>query len=155
MAQNNLRRSHPNARPTPASQGQGQTSMDFPILKRIMKKEAKLFSWKKHQPTQHNISRHKQAQRQIRKFPQEYWTYINQVLFSPTDKDTPPDKKTIWNYIKYCKKDLIGIGTLRDNISGELLTEPTRKGELLNDQFQSVFTCNTPLMINHRCQQAT
>ena len=101
-----------------------------------------------HQPTQAGP----EADTEV---PSGVLEYINQILFSPTDKDTPPDKKTIWNYIKHCKKDSIGIGTLPVNISGELLTEPTRKGELLNDQFQSVFTRNTPLMINHRCQQAT
>ena len=78
---------------------------------------------RKHQPMQHNISRHKQAQRQIqKKFRQEYWTYINQILSSPADMDTPQDKKTLWNYIKHCKKDFICVGTLRDNTSGELLT---------------------------------
>ena len=136
--------------------GKGRHPWISRSLKRLMRKEAKLFSKKKHQPTQHNISRHKQAQRQIqKKFRQEYWTYINQILFSPTDKDTPPDKKTLWNYIKHCKKDSIGVGTLRDNTSGELLTKPRRKAELLNDQFQSVFSHNTPLILKHLCQQAT
>ena len=136
--------------------GKGRHPWISRSLKRLMRKEAKLFSKKKHQPKQHNISRHKQAQRQIqKKFRQEYWTYINQILFSPADKDTPPYKKTLWNYIKHCKKDFIGVGTLLDNTSGELLTEPRRKAELLNDQFQSVFSRNTPLMLKHLCQQAT
>ena len=83
-------------------------------FKWLMRKETKLFSRKKHQPMQHNISRHKQAQRHIqKKFRQEHWMYINQILFSPTDKDTPPDKKTLWNYIKHCKQDSIGVGTLK------------------------------------------
>ena len=104
---------------------------------------------------QHN-SRHKQAERQMqKKFHQEYWTYINQILFSPTDKATPPDKKTLWNYINHCKKDSIGVGMLRNNTSGELLTEPRQKAELLNDQFQSVFSRNDPLMLKRLCQQAT
>ena len=62
-----------------------------------------------------------------------------------------PDKKILWNYIKHCKKDTIDIGTLWDNIPGELLTEPRQRAELLKDQFQSVF--NTPPMLKHLCQQ--
>ena len=111
-------------------------------LKRLMKKEKKLFSRKKHQPTRNNISRHKKVQSQVqKKFRQEYWSYINGVIFPASQENTDPqdNKKTLWNYIKHCKKDSIGVASLRNRETGEMCTEPTAKAELLNKQLQSLF----------------
>ena len=123
-----------------------------------MRKEAKLFSKKKtsiNQRSTTSADTSRPRDRYRRSSARSTGRTSTRSFFSPADKDTPPDKKTPWNCIKHCKKDPIGVGTLRDNTSGELLTEPRRKAELLNDQFQSVFSRNTPLMLKHLCQQAT
>ena len=113
-----------------------------------MRKEAKMFTKKKHHPTRPNINKHRQTQRQVqKKFRQEYWNYINGVLFpaASTTRDEQESKKTLWNYIRHCKKDSICVALLRDTTTGTMHTEPKDKAELLNLQFQSVFSKNTPL----------
>ena len=121
-------------------------------LKRLMSTEAKLYSRKKYQPMQHNICRY---QRQIQKFYQEYRMCINQIIFNLQTRTLPKTRRPYGITFKKLQKVSIGIGMLRDNTSGELLFKRRQKAELLNYQFQSVFSCNTPLMPKHLCQQAT
>jgi len=50
--------------------------------------------------------------------------------------------KRFWKYIKSRKHDNSGVGTLQSS-SGAILN-PFKKAELLNEQFQSVFTTSDP-----------
>ena len=59
----------------------------------------------------------------------------------------------MWNYIKNCKKDSIGVASLQNCKTGELLTVANDKAEVLNDQFQSVFSRCTPLPLGRLCTQ--
>jgi len=47
--------------------------------------------------------------------------------------------KHFWYYIKGKCQDKIGIGTLK-NQSGSIVTHPSEKAEILNNQLKSVFT---------------
>ena len=69
------------------------------------------------------------------------------------NQDPKNRKKTLWNYVKKCKKDSIGVASLRNCKTGELLTEAKDKAEVLNDQFQSVFSRCTPLALGQLCAQ--
>ena len=124
-------------------------------LKRLMKKEKRLYYRKRHKHTRCNISKLKRVQQQVQKrFRQEYWRYINGILFPAENQDPENRKKTLWNYVKNCKKDSIGVASLRNCKTGELLTEAKDKAEVLNDQFQSVFSRCTPLALGQLCAQA-
>ena len=120
-----------------------------------MKKEKRLYYRKRHKPTRCNISKLKRVQQQVQKrFRQEYWRYINGILFPAENQDPENRKKILWNYVKNCKKDSIGVASLRNCKTGELLTEAKDKAEVLNDQFQSVFSRCTPLALGQLCAQA-
>ena len=124
-------------------------------LKRLMKKEKRLYYRKRHKPTRCNISKLKRVQQQVQKrFRHEYWRYINGILFPAENQDPENRKKTLWNYVKNCKKDSIVVASLRNCKTGELLTEAKDKAEVLNDQFQSVFSRCTPLALGQLCAQA-
>ena len=125
------------------------------VLRRLLRKEAKLFGKKKKCPSRQNISRHKKVQQQVqKKFRQEYWSYINGIFFPNEDSADPEEKKkTLWNYIKHCMKDSIGVAPLRNTSSGKLHSEPREKAELLNKQFQSVFSQNNPLCLKHLAER--
>ena len=85
-----------------------------------------------------------------KKFRQEYWSYISGILFPSEDSTDPKgEKKTLWNYIKHYKKDSNGVSPLKNTSSGTLHSEPREKAELLNKQFQSVFSQNNPLYFEH------
>ena len=47
--------------------------------------------------------------------------------------------KNFWHYIEGKRQDSIGIGTLK-NQSGNIVTDPSEKAEILNNHFKSVLT---------------
>ena len=63
--------------------------------------------------------------------------------------------KRFWHYIKGKRLDNIGIGTLK-NQSGSIVTDPSEKAEILNNQFTSVFTIgdttSIPFHLTHPSQ---
>ena len=73
-----------------------------------------------------------------RMFRQSYWTYINDLINPPSEDGKVQGQKRFWSYIKSLKQDYSGIGSLKHD--GKLITDTIGKAELLNHQFQSVFT---------------
>ncbi len=60
------------------------------------------------------------------------------------DSDIPySGMKCFWSFIKRMHKDYMGVGTLKKN--GQSFTDPKQKANVLNGQFESVFTRETPL----------
>jgi len=66
-------------------------------------------------------------------------TYFENLL---TSSDSTSNNKRFWKYIKSRKHDNTGIGSLQSSSSA--ITDPFKKAELLNEQFQSVFTTGNP-----------
>ena len=67
-----------------------------------------------------------------------YWNYINS-LFDPTNEpETPKARKKFWSYVKSLKKDNCGVSALKSN--GSLHSDPKAKADILNNQYESVFT---------------
>ena len=134
-------------------------------LKRRIHKKSKLYKRKRRYPNRKNIEKYREAQNQVqRQFRREYWNYVNN-LFSPTsehksateinqDKQATDNKKSLWSYIKQCKQDSIGVAPLRDTVSGKLFSNARDKAELLNRQFQSVFSKSIPSRLGQLCQKA-
>ncbi len=72
-----------------------------------------------------------------------YWSYIETII-TPIDFDIPySGMKCFWSFIKRMHKDYMGVGTLKKN--GQSFTDPKQKANVLNGQFESVFTRETPL----------
>ena len=93
----------------------------------------------------------KLAQRKLR---QAYWNYIEGIVSPPQTKDKTPSNcmKRFWTYIKNRKTDFNGIAPLK--VNGKLFTEQKARAEVLNDQFQSVFTRETPPNLTPPRQQS-
>ena len=72
-----------------------------------MRKESKLFTKQKKYPSRHNIGQHKQVEHRIQKlFRQEYWAYINGILFPAANeaKDPNENKKLFGTMSNTAKK---------------------------------------------------
>ena len=80
-------------------------------------------------------------QREIRK---SYWAYIEDIIdyTTATNNDRQTKQKQFWSYIKHLRKDSTGVSPLRSQ--GETFSDAPRKSKILNDQFSSVFTKETP-----------
>ena len=93
------------------------------------KKSKKKQNWAKYRIKQ------KVVQREMRK---AHWSYVNNVLTSgPVEESS----KRFWKYVKNKKQDNIGVAPLKKD--GVLYRENREKAEILNHQFQSVFTPDT------------
>jgi hypothetical protein len=69
-----------------------------------------------------------------------YWNYINNLIDPPENdqKQNPSSQKKFWRYIKALRKDTTGVASLKEN--GRLFSDAKTKANILNRQYQSVFT---------------
>ena len=108
-------------------------------IKRLMSKRDRLYSKKKKTgcaklDKQFRALKH-QIQREVRK---AYWSYVEDII-TPLDDEKPyQGMKRFWSMMKHSRSDNSGIAPLRDN--GQLFTDPKEKANILNRQFESVFT---------------
>ena len=85
------------------------------------------------------------VQKQVRR---SYWKYIQDIILPEDTENRADNNKRFWTFIKHCKRDSVGISPLKDS-KGELHTDPVGKATLLNEQFKSVFSKQTPLGPEH------
>ena len=64
--------------------------------------------------------------------------YINDLISPHKEDGKYQGQKRFWSYIKSLKQDYSGVSSLKHN--GKLVTDSIGKAEVLNTQFQSVFT---------------
>ena len=85
----------------------------------------------------------REVQRDLR---QAYWSHVEDIV-TPQDSDQGPHTcmKRFWSFIKQKKTDHNGVAPLKSD--GKLVSEPRQKAEILNKQFQSVFTHETDFSI--------
>ena len=67
-----------------------------------------------------------------------YWNYINDLISTHNEDGKYQGQKRFWSYIKSLKQDYSGDSSLKHN--GKLVTDSIGNAEVLNTQFQSVFT---------------
>ena len=79
-------------------------------------------------------------QKQIRN---AYRPYLESVIFSYTQG--PGHKKKFYNFVKHKKTESIGIAPL--NSEGQTHSDPVSKANILNKQFESVFSKPSPLSL--------
>jgi len=82
----------------------------------------------------------KKIQRESRK---QYWENVESIL-SPVEEDTTDfsGMKRFWSFIKHSRRDSVGVGSLKKD--GTTISHPRDKANILNMQFQSVFTRDNP-----------
>ena len=77
-------------------------------------------------------------------------------IIDDTDKvikieNSRPNTKKLFSYLKNCRQNSQGSAPLKEN--GQVCTDNVKKANLLNKQFQSVFTPKSPLKLNQLCQK--
>ncbi|CAH1259178.1 LETM1 [Branchiostoma lanceolatum] len=82
----------------------------------------------------------REVQRDLRK---AYGQYVEEIVTPENNENSEifNSMKRFWKFIKYKRTDHSGISPLKDR--GKLVTDSRQKAEILNAQFQSVFTRET------------
>ena len=88
-----------------------------------------------------------QIQKQIRN---AYWSYLDTVIFS--DSSNSGQKKKFYSFVKHNKTENFGIAPLSSN--GITHTDPVSKANILNQQFESVFSRPQPLSLKELSKSA-
>ena len=113
-------------------------------VKSQMRRRDKLFRRMRKTKNDSDIRKYKECKKALQKSErQAYWTYINDIIkVEDPEVDRPSKQKMFWNYIKSLRKDSTGVSPLKDN--GRLFNSPKDKADILNRQYQSVFTHEDP-----------
>ena len=124
-----------------------------PEINRLIKKRDRLF--KKRRQAQRNFEnstlyyknlerKHKELKATIqRKLRQAYWSHIEDVITPLEEENKYVGLKRFWGFIKRVKKDYESVSSLKND--GKIITEAEEKANLLNRQFESVFTKENPI----------
>jgi hypothetical protein len=104
--------------------------------RRAIRRKHRLYKKAKKSNTPQSWAKYKEAKRQnqtsIRK---AHIDYVNNVLTLSLENH---NSKPLWQYLKSQKEDNVGVAPIKAN--GKLYADPKDKAELINNQFQSVFT---------------
>ena len=121
-------------------------------IKRLLRKRNKLYRKMKTQNTQQLRKRFLEMKHLCRRQVKlAYESYLEDLL-TPHDTSTAqtkPDTKKLYTLLKHAKQDAHGIDTLKTN--GKSFQKDTDKANVLNEQFQSVFTAKSPLPLSSLC----
>ncbi len=109
-------------------------------VRRLIRSRNRLFKKIQQHSTDARRERLKTLKKSIQKASKEaYWTYTESLI---TEDNKNSSNKKLWTFIKHKKTDSIDIAPLKDN--GILRDSPKEKAEILNSQFSSVFTTDSP-----------
>ncbi|MCG8046380.1 MAG: hypothetical protein JAY66_11960 [Candidatus Thiodiazotropha taylori] len=126
-------------------------------IRRLIRKRDKLYQKQKSGTTKDRYH-FKQVKHLVQgKIRQAYNNYLADILGVGSDgegKNSGFSPKKLFSLIKNSRQDSRGISTLKDNTDGTLHSENTVKANLLNRQFQSVFTRLSPLRLGQLCTKA-
>jgi hypothetical protein len=81
------------------------------------------------------LSQRSKVQSLIRK---SYWKHLEESITVVDGEPADRSNKKFWRHIKGTKKDRVGTAPLKDN--GLLVSDPKGKADILNRQYESVFT---------------
>ena len=133
-------------------------------VKSALRRRNKLFKKKKASQKPSDIKKYKDAKATAQRIQRKaYWEYVDNIIeFGDPEKDENPGKqKRFWSYIKSLRKDTSGVSLLKEN--GKMHADPKDKADILNRQYESVFTKedtsttipNQQAIPFHRCQIST
>ena len=113
-------------------------------MKAMMRRRDQLFNQMRKTKNETDIRKFKECKKAVQKMErQSYWAYINNIIETgEPDSDHIPKQKRFWSYIKSLRKDSTGIAPLKDN--GRLFNASKDKADILNRQYQYVFTQEDP-----------
>ena len=77
-----------------------------------------------------------------------YWDYLENIVFS--NDSGQGNSKQLYSFVKHKKSDNQGIAPLKSE--GQTDTDPRDKAQILNKQFQSVFSKPKPCNNEQLCQ---
>ena len=63
---------------------------------------------------------------------------IQQGIINSENDESPAKDKKFWRYVKYQRQEAQGVAPLKKE--GKLVDDPVEKANILNNQFQSVFS---------------
>jgi len=105
-------------------------------LRRAIKRKNKLYFKARKSRNHQQWQKYKQAKRDVqRAIHHAERNYINNILIDGLEKN---DTKPFWKYVKCKKQESIGVAPLRKGT--QLNSDSKVKAQILNEQFQSVFT---------------
>ena len=128
-----------------------------PELKKMIRKQHRLYKLKK----KTGDPSHKQKYLEIkhlvqRRTRQAYWVYVESIV-KPHERETEyTSMKRFWTFIKHKRSGNVGVSSLKKD--RKLYSHPLDKAELLNKQFQSVFTRSDEVSreeFNHSCRMSS
>ena len=105
-------------------------------LKRLIRRKQRLFNKAKKAGSPSSWSKFRQAQKDTHKALSEArWNYVNKALQEGLENN---NNKPFWQYVKARRQDSVGVAPLKED--GILYTDNSEKADILNRQFQRVFT---------------
>ena len=114
-------------------------------IKTLHHKRDKLYKIMKRTGKTEDISKYMELRAKIQKAEtREYCRYIENIIECGQDSTAQPasKQKRFWSYIKSLRKDSGGVSPLKSD--GIMYNNPKDKANILNKQYQSVFTRETP-----------
>ena len=122
---------------------------------KLLRKQRSLFEKQKgsayaSRASQHYRSMKAYTQKTIRR---AYWQYVEGIVSGEEEgKGNPTADKKFWKFIKHQRQDPQGVAPLKKE--GKLVDDAVGKANILNDQFQSVFSPRNPLSLKSLCTKA-
>ncbi len=105
-------------------------------IKRNMRKLGRMHRKAKNTGKVVDWAKFRRARKEVRVQQRKaHWNYVNTMLTSCLEDG---NSKPFWKYIKAKKQDSIGVAPLKSD--GKLHSSSEKKAEIMNAQFQSVFT---------------
>ena len=129
---------------------------DLPWIKpqiiRLIRKRDKMYTKLKHLNTSTTSKQFKDLKYNIQKqIRNAYWLYIESVIF--TGDSQPCSNKKFYSFVKHNKTEQCGVAPLKQQ--GLTYSDPVDKANILNRQFESVFSKPQPLSLKQLAKQAT
>ncbi|KAK3084814.1 hypothetical protein FSP39_019487 [Pinctada imbricata] len=110
-----------------------------PETKTLMKRRDRLYKKMKKSGNVELKTKYKKLKHHVQKeLRHSYWSYIENIVTPKENNDSYSNMKQFWSYEKSKKTDYSGISSLKEN--GKIITDPKHKSNILNEQFQSVFS---------------
>ena len=72
------------------------------------------------------------------KMRKAYWQYVEDIITPIQDENEYSGMKRFWSFMKHMRKDYVGVSPLEEH--GTTHVDAVSKANILNRQFQSVFT---------------